>query len=55
MANKVIDPAPIIKQLADRCLAAKGLECTILGELIDMLRAAPDAGERLLEMPEVSG
>lgn len=41
MANKVIDPAPIIKQLADRCLKAKGLECSVLGELIDMLRAAP--------------
>ena len=41
MANKVIDPAPIIKKLADRCLVAKGLECSILGELIDLLRAAP--------------
>ena len=41
MANKVIDPAPIIKNLADRCLVAKGLECSILGELIDALRAAP--------------
>ena len=41
MANKVIDPAPIIKKLADRCLVAKGLECSILGELIDALRAAP--------------
>ena len=41
MANKVIDPAPIIKKLADRCLVAKGLECRILGELIDLLRAAP--------------
>lgn len=41
MANKVIDPAPIIKKLADRCLAAKCLECSVLGELIDALRAAP--------------
>ena len=41
MANKVIDPAPIIKKLADRCLVAKGIECSILGELIDALRAAP--------------
>ena len=43
MANKVIDPAPIIKQLADRCLKAKGLECSVLGSVIDMLRAAPAA------------
>ena len=41
MANKVIDPAPIIKKLADRCLEAKGIECTILGKLIDELRAEP--------------
>ena len=41
MAKKVIDPAPIIKELADRCLGAKGIECSILGDLIDMLRAAP--------------
>lgn len=41
MAKKVIDPAPIIKELADRCLVAKGLECSILGAVIDRLRAAP--------------
>lgn len=41
MANKVIDPAPIIKQLADRCLKAKGLECSVLGSVIDLLKAAP--------------
>ena len=41
MANKVIDPAPIIKNLADRCLEAKGIECSTLGNLIDMLHAAP--------------
>ena len=41
MAKKVIDPAPIIKELADRCLEAKGLECSILGNVIDRLRAAP--------------
>ena len=40
-ADKVIDPAPIIKALAERCLEAKGLECTILGDVIDMLRSAP--------------
>ena len=41
MALKVIDPAPIIKELADRCLVAKGMECSILGDVIDKLRAAP--------------
>ena len=41
MADKIIDPAPVIKRLANRCLAVKGMECTILGELIDMLHAAP--------------
>ena len=41
MANKVIDPAPIIKNLADRCMKAKGLECSVLGSVIDMLKAAP--------------
>lgn len=41
MADKIIDPAPVIKRLANRCLAVKGMECTILGELIDMLRAEP--------------
>ena len=41
MALKVIDPAPIIKELADRCLVAKGLECSVLGSVIDKLRAAP--------------
>ena len=42
MQKKVIDPDPIIRKLADRCLKAKGMECSILGEVIDMLRAAPD-------------
>ena len=39
--SKLINPVPIIKELADRCLKAKGLECSILGELIDALRGAP--------------
>lgn len=43
MANKVINPAPIIKELADWCLKAKGLECSVLGKVIDMLKAAPAA------------
>ena len=42
MAKKVIDPSPIIKTLADRCLDAKGIECSILGEVIDLLKAAPE-------------
>ena len=41
MAKKVIDPAPIIKELADRCLKSKGLECSVLGSVIDLLKAAP--------------
>ena len=40
--KKTIDPKPIIKELAARCLKAKGLECSLLGEVIDMLKAAPD-------------
>ena len=43
MAKKVIDPAPIIKELADWCLKTKGLECSVLGKVIDMLKAAPAA------------
>ena len=50
MLAKVIDPAPIIKELADRCLVAKGVECQTLGKVIDMIRAAPtvDAVEVVL-------
>ena len=40
-AKKAIDPAPVIKKLADRCLKAKGLECSIIGSVIDLLKAAP--------------
>ena len=45
MASKkqVIDPAPLIEKLAAKCLEAKGLECSVLGNVIDMLRAAPSA------------
>ena len=43
--NKLINPDPIIKELADRCLEARGLECSILGSVIDMLKAAPDERE----------
>lgn len=42
-SEKLINPAPIVKKLADRCLVAKGVECSILGEVIDLLRAAPAA------------
>lgn len=41
MAKKIIDPAPIIKDLAEWCLKAKGLECSVLGSVIDKLKAAP--------------
>ena len=44
MAKKIIDPQPIIDKLAARCLTAKGVECSILGEVIDVLRVAPDVG-----------
>lgn len=39
--KKLIDPTPIISKLADRALHAKGAECSVLGEVIDMLMAAP--------------
>lgn len=39
--KQVIDPAPLIEKLAARCLETKGLECSVLGNVIDMLRAAP--------------
>lgn len=44
--KKIIDPEPIIKKLAERCLKAKGIECTVLGEVIDLLRSAPDVKEK---------
>lgn len=44
--KKLIDPDPIIRKLADRCLEARGLECSILGSVIDMLKAAPDEREK---------
>ena len=52
MQKKVIDPEPIIKYLADRCLMAKGLECSILGSVIDLLRAAPDTGKKWISVSE---
>lgn len=39
--KKLIDPVHIIEKLAQRCLAAKGLECCVLGEVIDVLKATP--------------
>ena len=39
--KRLIDPAPIISKLADRALHAKGKECSVLGEVIDVLMAAP--------------
>lgn len=44
MARKIIDPQPIIHYLGNRCLKAKGLECSLLGEVIDLLRSAPNVG-----------
>ena len=41
--KKIIDAAPVIAKLAARALQAKGRECSLLGSVIDMLRAAPDA------------
>lgn len=41
-SKKIIDAAPVISKLAERALQAKGLECSLLGCVIDMLRAAPD-------------
>lgn len=46
MAKKIIDVAPVIAKLAERALKAKGLECSLLGSVIDMLRAAPEVPER---------
>ena len=39
--KKLIDPVHIIEKLAQRCLSAKGLECCVLGEVIDLLKATP--------------
>ena len=43
--KKIINPQPIIENLTARCLTAKGVECSILGEVIEMLQVAPDLGE----------
>lgn len=57
--KRLIDPAPIISKLADRCLRARGLECSLLGEVIDMLHAAPAAGDKWVptakRKPEYAG
>ena len=39
--KKIVNLEPIIKELADWCLVTKGLECSVLGTVIDRLRAAP--------------
>lgn len=41
-SRKIIDVGPVIAKLAEMALQAKGLECSLLGNVIDMLRAAPD-------------
>lgn len=43
--KKIIDPQPIIDKLSFRCLTARGVEASLIGEVIDMLHAAPDLGE----------
>ena len=43
--KKLIDPAPVISKLADRALLAKGRECSLLGEVIDLLMAAEDVAD----------
>lgn len=40
--KKIIDAAPVITKLAERALQAKGRECSLLGEVIDMLRSEPE-------------
>lgn len=45
--KKVINPQPIIDKLSFRCLTAKGVECSILGEVFDMLHVAPDPDRKL--------
>ena len=37
--KRIVDLNPIIKELADWCLVTKGLECSILGTVIDKLRS----------------
>lgn len=43
--KKLIDPAPIISKLADRALVAKGVECSLLRDVIDLLMAAEDVAD----------
>ena len=52
--KKVIDPAPIIEKLAARCLETKRLECSVLGNVIDMLRAAPSVDAVELGLLEIA-
>lgn len=40
--KKIIDAAPVISKLAEWALRAKGIECSIVGEVIDVLIAAPE-------------
>lgn len=47
MVKRVVDINPIIKELAEQCLTTKGLECIVLGKVIDRLRAAPVLKERV--------
>jgi hypothetical protein len=40
-AKRIIDAAPVISKLAERALQAKGMECSLLGWVIDLLHIAP--------------
>lgn len=50
--KKTIDPEPIIEELAARRLRTKGMECSLLGEVIDILRAAPDISVRWIPVED---
>lgn len=50
--KKTIDPAPIIEALTERLVTAKSEECNLLGEVIAMLRAAPDVSTRWISVED---
>lgn len=50
--KKLIDPAPIICKLADRALLAKGVECSLLRDVIDLLMAAEDVADRYVRVSD---
>lgn len=44
--KKLIDPDPIIRDLESRLMAYRGVERSVMSEVIEMLKAAPDAAKR---------